>query len=88
MFCVYLLRSFLTGEHYTGSTHNHEQRLGQHNDGLVRSTKHARPWELIYYEEYPTRAEAVRRERFLKSGQGREELKRILKDKTTRSSAG
>jgi len=88
MFCVYLLRSLLTGEHYTGSTRNHEQRLGQHNDGLVRSTKHARPWELIYYEEYATRAEAVRRERFLKSGQGREEMKRILKDKNARNAAG
>ena len=75
MCCVYVLRSILTGEHYTGSTCDHEQRLGQHNDGLVRSTKHARPWELIYYEEYPTRAEAVRRERFLKSGQGRGGLK-------------
>ncbi len=80
MFSVYLLRSLRTGEHYTGSTRNHLQRLGQHNDGLVRSTKHARPWELVYSEEYQTRAEAVRRERFLKSGQGREDLKRILKE--------
>ena len=82
MFCVYVLRSLTTGEHYTGSTRDRIQRLGQHNEGIVRSTKHARPWELIYYEEFPSRAEAVRRERFLKSGQGREELKLILQSKS------
>ena len=78
MFCVYVLRSVKTGEHYTGSTRDRQQRLGQHNEGLVRSTKHARPCAMAYFEEYATRAEAVRRERHLKSGRGRAELKQIL----------
>ncbi len=88
MYSVYLLRSLLTGEYYTGPTRDRVQRLGQHNAGLVRSTKHAVPWELIYHEECQTRAEAVRRERFLKSGRGREELKQILRATDARSSCG
>jgi putative endonuclease len=54
------------------------QRLGQHNSGITKATKNRGKWSLIYQEEYATRAEATRREKFLKSGQGREELKRIL----------
>jgi putative endonuclease len=74
MFYVYVLRSRVTAKHYTGSTRDLAVRLAWHNEGLNRSTKHARPWEMIYFEQFETRSEAMRRERFLKSGQGREEL--------------
>jgi putative endonuclease len=38
------------------------------------------PWRLIYSEEHATRSEAMKREKFLKSGQGREWIKdNILK---------
>ena len=56
------------------------QRLGQHNAGISKSTKHWRPWELVHQEAFETRAEAMTRERFLKSGKVREELDRILAD--------
>ena len=77
MFFVYVLRNE-TGRHYTGFTSDLVQRLGQHNSGVTRSTKNRGSWAVIYQEEHATRAEAMRREKFLKSGQGREELKRIL----------
>jgi putative endonuclease len=38
-----------------------------------------RPWILIYTENFETRKEAMRREKFFKSGQGREEVKGIIK---------
>jgi putative endonuclease len=82
MFYTYVLKSSVTGEFYTGSTRDHVQRPGQHNAGLVRSTKHARPWEMIYWEAHETRSRAVRRERFFKSGYGRMELKRLLVEQT------
>jgi len=85
MFFVYVLRNE-TGRHYTGFTSDVVQRLGQHNNGMTKSTKNRDRWALIYQEEYATRAEAMGREKFLKSGQGREELKRILGQ--DRSSAG
>ena len=78
MFFVYLLRSQTTGRHYVGFASDPVQRLGQHNSGITKSTKHRGPWELIYQEPFETRSAAMKRERHLKSGQGREELKRIL----------
>jgi predicted GIY-YIG superfamily endonuclease len=38
---------------------------------------HGIPWSLIYMEEFATRSEAVRRERYFKTGRGREELERF-----------
>jgi putative endonuclease len=78
MFFVYVLRSAATGRHYVGFCADLAQRLGQHNAGLTKSTKNRGPWELVYQEEWPTRAEAMGRERYWKSGQGREKLKRLL----------
>jgi predicted GIY-YIG superfamily endonuclease len=41
MFFVYTLRSERTGHLYTGYTENVTQRLGQHSEGLTKSTKTA-----------------------------------------------
>jgi len=78
MYFVYVLRSLGTGRNYVGFATDPVQRLGQHNSGTTKSTKNRGPWELVHREAFPTRGEAMRRDRFLKSGQGREELKRIL----------
>ena len=87
MFFVYLLRSKTSGRLYIGYTSDLTQRLGQHNHGVTKSTKNRGPWELVHQEKFAMRGEAMRRERFLKSGQGREELKK-LRTGMTRSSAG
>jgi putative endonuclease len=79
MFIVYVLRSYRTGEFYTGFTADLVQRLGRHNTGITKSTKNRGIWELVYREEFATRSEAMRREEYLKSGQGRQELKQILR---------
>ena len=78
MYFVYVLRSEATGHHYVGYTSDLAQRLGQHNNGITKSTKNRGPWVLVHQEGFMTKAEAMRRERFLKTGQGREELKRLL----------
>jgi putative endonuclease len=78
MFHVYVLRSESTGRLYVGHTSDLTQRVGQHNHGITKSTKNRGPWNLIHHEHFSTKAEAMRRERFLKTGQGREELKQLL----------
>jgi putative endonuclease len=78
MFYVYVLRSQMTGQFYTGQTASIPERKQKHEQGLSRSTKGRGPWELVYQEEFATRAEAMRRERELKTGKGPEELKRLL----------
>ena len=80
MFYIYVLKSLSHGTLYIGSSEDPEVRLkNKHNKGKVRYTKGRMPWEIIYKEEFATRAEAMKREKFLKSGQGREFLKRVIK---------
>ncbi len=67
MFYTYILQSLKDGTYYYGSAENISQRLDQHNRGKVRYTKGHLPYKLHYYEEYPTRAEALHREKFFKS---------------------
>ena len=86
MFLVYILLN-PARRLYTGHTSDLTQRLGQHNSGIAKSTKNRGPWRLVYYEQFATRSEAMRREKFLKSGKGREELQNIL-GKPGSSSAG
>ena len=78
MFYVYVLRSQKTGRRYVGSCKDIQERLGRHNAGHSKATKHGVPWALVYTEQFSTRAEDERRERYLKSGKGRDELGRIL----------
>ena len=76
---IYILESIRDSSHYVGSTEkNVEDRLQRHNKGDYRYTKGYCPWKVIYSEPFKSRSEAIKRERFLKSGVGRQELKRIL----------
>lgn len=52
---------------YTGWTNNLEKRIKDHNDGNgAKYTKPRRPVELIYYEEFETKEEAMKREYVIK----------------------
>lgn len=53
-------------------------RLIEHNAGKCRYTSGRRPWTVLHVEEYATRGEAMRRERFLKTGAGRSLLDELL----------
>jgi putative endonuclease len=66
VFYVYLLKSGKDSELYIGFTNNIEQRVKQHNNGLVPSTKLRRPFELIYFEGYKSEKDARNREKNLK----------------------
>ena len=70
-FYVYVLWSEKTGRYYTGQTNNLDRRVFQHNSGFEKSTKHGAPWKLVYFEVLESRTEAIKRERFLKTGKGR-----------------
>ena len=76
MFTVYVLRN-PAGKLYVGQTKDLERRLAEHS-GTSRWTKSRGPWELVYQEAFPSRASAMRRERALKSGQGRTWLREYL----------
>ena len=75
MFKVYVLKSRVADKSYVGSTDNIERRLAEHNIGKSKFTSRYKPWELIYAEEFSTREEALKREKYLKSANGRRYLK-------------
>ena len=72
---VYALRSLTRNYIYVGLTSDVNKRVAQHYDGRERTTRPYRPFELILTESFETRAEARKREIFLKSGCGKEFLK-------------
>ncbi len=55
-----------------------DRRIKEHNKGKNKSTKSYAPWELIYQEVFDSRIEARKREKYLKSGNGREYLKLVI----------
>ena len=79
MYTVYVIES-LKGSRYTGHTNDLPRRLSEHNNGLCKTTKANTNWQIIYAEIFQTRGEALKRERWLKSGVGREYLKQIMEN--------
>lgn len=73
---VYVIKSLKNSDLYVGSTENLENRLKKHNSGKVRSTKAYKPWEILEFRECESRSEAVQLERFLKTGQQKEILRK------------
>ncbi|OGD65544.1 hypothetical protein A2215_02720 [Candidatus Berkelbacteria bacterium RIFOXYA2_FULL_43_10] len=78
MIFVYILISLKDFTLYTGIASDVDKRLDYHNRGLNQSTKYKRPLKLIYFEAYTNKKDAYLRERFLKSGRGREVIKKQI----------
>ena len=86
---VYVLQSRRTGRLYLGWTTDLRRRLCEHNDGLSRATRNRGPYELVYYEAYKHRAEAIAREQSLKKHPNVwQQLKRRLHKTLAMASAG
>lgn len=77
---VYILRSLKDGLFYIGYSENLKQRIYDHNSGKNASTKNRRPLELIFYEAFPHKADALRREAYFKTTKGKTTLKQMLKE--------
>ena len=78
---VYTLKSKKNGNHYTGYTKDLNRRIVEHNTNKNRKqfTSNNGPWELVSFDIFATKVEAMQHERFLKTGKGREFLKSKLK---------
>jgi putative endonuclease len=75
MFYTYILKSLKDGSHYIGQTADLEKRLLEHNAGLSKYTSHHLPYEILYFEKFETRGEAMKRENYFKSFAGYQWLK-------------
>jgi putative endonuclease len=76
---TYVLKSELDGNYYVGYTKNLNVRFDQHNKGEVTSTKNRRPFNLIYYEACKSQADALKREKYLKTFYGKMFIAKRLK---------
>lgn len=80
MFHIYVLQNQKDESKYVGFTERPPlERLIDHNQSKVQSTKNKKPWNLIYYEGYINKKDALCREKFLKNGSGNRFLKNQLK---------
>ena len=84
MFTTYVLYSSLYDKIYIGYSSNVKQRLSAHNDKNNEGwTKRYQPWEIIYREDYSSKAEAMRREKQLKSSRGRAFIRNLVNERSS-----
>ena len=76
---IYILQSLKDGRYYIGSTQDISSRLERHNEGRSKATKTRGPWQVVYTEEFETRAEAVRRESEIKSKKSRTYIDNLVR---------
>ena len=74
---------------YIGQTGNLEKRLKRHNGVLPNKNSsytsiNKGSWKLVYKEHFGSRGEAVKREKELKSYQGRQFIKNYIKNNVGR----
>ena len=87
MYTVYALR-FENGRYYVGMTHDLRQRVHEHRKGKTFSTKGKKIVQVLKLEECSDSLHAREREKFWKSGQGRERLKNYSGVEQSGSSLG
>jgi putative endonuclease len=76
---VYVLRSLKDKMFYVGFTHDIKKRIGEHNKGMVPSTRTRIPFELVYWEGCLNQQDATRREKYLKTAWGKRYIRIRLK---------
>ena len=72
---IYILQSQKDDNFYTGYTSDLRNRLEEHNNGLVTSTKNRIPFRLIYFEGCLSKKDALHREKYLKTSWGKRYIK-------------
>jgi len=75
MFYVYSIKSLIRNYIYIGLTDNYERRIMEHQTGKEKTTKPYKPYKILFIEKFNTRPEARTREKYLKSGIGKEWIK-------------
>ena len=78
MFYTYVLLSEKDEKYYIGFSHDLKERINKHQSGKVKSTVNRRPLKLIYYEACLNEQDAIKREKYFKTGFGRRFLKNRL----------
>src|SRR5688500_20112703 len=81
---VYILWSASLSKTYTGFTTDLSARVLAHNVGMKGWTIRGRPWILIHNEAFTDKVEALKREKYFKTGVGRDYIKQYIKSEVRR----
>ena len=82
MFNVYVLYSSDYKKIYIGFTSDMEARISAHNHPKNNGwTKKFQPWIVVHKEQFEVKADAMKREKQLKSAKGREFIHNIISNK-------
>jgi len=73
---TYAIKSLKQNYIYIGLTNSPRRRFLQHQNGKEKTTSYYKPFKMILLEKFDTRSEARKREKYLKSGVGKEFLKK------------
>jgi putative endonuclease len=77
-FYVYIIESEVDGSYYVGHTGVLEDRLLRHNNMRSTYTSAKAPWKLVYTESYLSKAEAVKREREIKTKKSKKYIELLI----------
>jgi len=93
MFYIYIIKSLKNGSLYIGYNDDLRKRIAEHNSGKSSYTKKYMPWQLVYYEAYLSKTDAIIRERRLKQfakgyAQLKGRIKNSLEDKNDKKPKG
>ena len=75
MYYVYSIKSLSKKYIYIGLTNNYKRRIEEHQKGKEKTTRPYRPFKILLIEKFDTRIQARAREKYLKSGSGKEWIK-------------
>ena len=78
MYFTYVLKSEYDSKLYIGFTNDLQKRVEEHHQGAVASTANRGPLKLVYYEACLNAEDALKREKYFKTGFGRRFLKNRL----------
>ena len=84
MYFVYLIQSDIDNSFYVGYSQDPNKRLLAHNNGESTYTRRKMPWKLVYIEEYNSKSEALKREKFLKAQRNTEFYKKLINESLDR----
>ncbi len=75
---VYIIQSQKDESYYIGTTGDLSERILRHNQGRNKYTKTKRPWELLFFEEYPDRSCAMKREYAIKRRKSKDYITKLI----------
>jgi len=78
MYYTYILKSKVKDTYYIGSCSNLNLRLERHNSGNSRSTKAFSPWEIVYFEEFENKKDAMKREYYIKRQKSKKYIENLI----------